>query len=269
MNNLPINQIICGECSEIMSTFPEDCIDLTVTSPPYNSIRKYHGFDFNFEPIAHQLYRITKPGGVVVWVVGDQVINGSETGESFRQALYFKEINFKLHDTMIYQKTGVSYPDTVRYYQNFEYCFILSKGKPKTINLLKDSLNNYHGCQNWGVNSRRNSNDILVKSKKEKRMIPKYGIRYNVWKINGGFMHTCSDSELHKKHPAIFPESLARDHILSWSNPGDLVLDCFSGSGTTSFMSIKTGRNFIGIDISQDYCDLSEQRTREVQKEIW
>ena len=143
-----MNKIICGNCVEIMKEWENNIIDLTITSPPYDNLRDYKGYVFDFENIAKQLYRVTKSGGVVVWIVGDATIKGSETGTSFRQALYFKEIGFNLHDTMIYSKAGFQYPATNRYHQTFEYMFIFSKGKPKTFNPIKDRKNKWDGP--WG-----------------------------------------------------------------------------------------------------------------------
>ena len=248
-----INSVITGNCLGVMKTFPDNCIDLTVTSPPYDNLRSYNGYSFDFENIAHELYRVTKEGGVVVWVVGDATINGSETGTSFEQALYFKKYcGFRLHDTMIYQKSGMSYPDLTRYYNVFEYMFVLSKGKPKKINLIKDRKNKFIGLV--GGNKRGG----LCKR-------GKIGTRFNIWSFaNGG--NNSSKDKIAFQHPAIFPESLAQDHILSWSDEGDLVLDPMCGSGTTCKMALLNNRNYIGIDISEEYCELSRRRIKEAQE---
>jgi DNA modification methylase len=249
------NQLICGNNVEVLRTFPDECIDLTVTSPPYDNLRDYNGYDFDFENLAKELFRVTKKGGVVVWVVGDAVINGSESGTSFKQALHFKEIGFNLHDTMIYSKTSPGLPHPNRYLASFEYMFVLSKGKPKTVNLIKDRKNNW-------LNHRIN-NSVREKDGKmypRKGSIPKeYGVRYNIWKYNVGYLHTTKDKEAYQ-HPAMFPEKLAEDHIISWSNEGDLVLDPFVGSGTTAKMAKYNKRNYIGIDISQEYLDIAKKR---------
>ena len=252
-----INKAICGDCLDIMKDIPDNSIDLIVTSPPYDDLRKYNGYSFDFENIAKQLWKIIKKGGVVVWVVGDATVDGSETGTSFRQALYFKEIGFNLHDTMIYKKAGMSMPDTVRYYQNFEYMFILSKGKPKTVNLLKDKKNRWAGQSSFGCISDRDKNGNLVR--KGKIITAEYGVRFNIWKYNTGYGYSTEDN-IAFQHPAIFPDKLAEDHILSWSNKEDIVLDIFAGSGTTLKASKKLGRRFIGIEISPGYCKIAEQR---------
>ncbi len=267
---LPINQIICGDCVEVMKSWPDECIDLTVTSPPYDDLRDYRGYTFDFESIARELYRVTKPGGVVVWVVGDATINGSETGTSFRQALYFKDVcGFNLHDTMIYKKHA-PYPPNVRYWQCFEYMFVFSKGEPKTFNPLMqmkkcieknpDRTRTYR--QKDGSLKTLNENAI----KRFKRAAQNnYRIADNIWEIQAGSITSAKDKHAYK-HPAIFPEKLAQDHIISWSNPGDIVLDPMCGSGTTCKMALKLGRRFIGIDISEEYCEIARKRV-EAEKE--
>ena len=252
-----INKIHCADCLDFMKDIPDNSIDLTVTSPPYDNLRKYNGYTFNFEGIAKELYRVTKQGGIVVWVVGDATINGSETGTSFRQALYFKEIGFNVHDTMIYQKNSYPFPPVNRYYQQFEYMFVFSKGKPKTTNIQRCETDPRWRNKINKTSSMRLSNGETTKLKyevgKDTRKMD------NVWKINTGYMKGTPD-KIAFKHPATFPDLLAERHILSWSNEGDLVLDPMCGSGTTCKMAKLNNRNYIGIDISQDYCDIAEQR---------
>ena len=260
MINLPINKIIHGDCLKVMQDFPDNCIDLTVTSPPYDNLRTYNGFVFDFEGIAKELYRITKPGGVVVWVVGDATINGSETGTSFRQALFFKdEAGFKLYDTMIYAKTAFPKPYPNKYHQVFEYMFVFSKEILGTFNPIKDRRNKKAG-KNTGINSVREIDGRLTKRTSKK--IGEYGKRFNIWEYRVGKNHTTTDNIAYQ-HPAIFPEQLAQDHILSWSNPGDLVFDPMVGSGTTCKMAALNDRNYIGIDISEEYCELARERIRQ------
>jgi DNA modification methylase len=258
-----INKILCGDCKTTLSEFPADCIDLTVTSPPYDEIRDYHGYTFNLEDVQHiakQLYRVTKNGGAVVWVVGDATKGGSESGSSFRQALEFMSAGFKLHDTMIYEKNTSSFPakrDGTRYTQIFEYMFVFCKGKIKTGNLICDKPNKWAGHTNWGKNTNRLRSGELVETT-DIKPVPDFSPRNNIWRYNVGKGFNSSDKESHE-HPAIFPEKLAEDHILSWSNPGDTVLDPFSGSGTTCKMAKKNGRNYVGIEISAEYCELANK----------
>jgi len=246
-----------GDCLEVMKTIPSNSVDLVVTSPPYDKLRDYKGFTFNFEGIAKELFRVTKQGGIVVWVVGDQTINGSESGTSFRQALYFKELGFNLHDTMIYQKNCLSFPETNRYYPQFEYMFILSQGKPKATNLLADRKNKTAG--NKVTSNYRQVDGSLKKAICYGNITKEYGIRFNVWQYDLGYGKSSTDKETFK-HPASFPEQLATDHILSWSNEGDTVLDPMMGSGTTGKMAKLTKRNFIGIEISPEYFKIAERR---------
>lgn len=245
------NKIICGDCVEVMKNIPDNLIDLTVTSPPYDNLRTYNGYTFNFESIAKELYRITKDGGVVVWVVGDATIKGSETGTSFKQALYFKEIGFNLHDTMIWEKTGQgAVGSNYCYWQNFEYMFVFSKGRPKSFNPICDRENKITGKQT--TSGGRNKDGV---STYKKEIIAKpLGRRFNNWRIN---------QETKQEHPAPFPEKLAEDHIISWSNEGDIILDPMCGSGTTLKMAQANNRNFIGIEISPEYCKIAEQRLRQ------
>ena len=230
---------------------PDNFVDLTVTSPPYDNLRTYNGYSFDFEAVAKELFRVTKQGGVVVWVVGDATIKGSETGTSFKQALYFKEIGFNLHDTMIYQKSTPPLTHN-RYEQNFEYMFVFSKGKPNTFNGLREprEYTDNRTKKAFGRN-KDNSVDLGYSSKDKTRL------RRNVWKYFAG---GGANDKIASQHPAIFPEQLAQDHILSWTNEGDLVYDPFMGSGTTAKMAIINKRNWIGSEISEEYCKIIERR---------
>ena len=248
-----------GDCLEVMKYLQSNSIDLTITSPPYDNLRTYNGYSFDFESIAKELYRVTKNGGIVVWVVGDATINGSETGTSFKQALYFKEMGFNLHDTMIWEKPNFSNPSVNRYHQIFEYMFIFSKGKPKIFNPILDVKNKYGVCV--GKNTRRLANGNLIEVKKNTPR--EYGMRRNIWKMN-----TVGQDMMCKKppHPAMFPEKLVHDHIISWSNEGDTVLDCFLGSGTTGKVAKQLNRKFIGIEISSEYLEIAKNRINNINE---
>ncbi len=252
---LQINKIYNENNLETMSRMPDNFIDLTVTSPPYDNLRTYKGYSFDFESVAKELFRVTKKGGVVVWVVGDATVKGSETGTSFKQALYFKEIGFNLHDTMIYMKDAISFPDANRYQNCFEYMFIFSKGKPLTINLLADRNNISYGRKVTGTN--RNKDGSTRKASCCGQEIKKFGVRWNIWEVNS------NKGNVKIKHPAMFPEKLSEDHILSWSNTGNLIYDPFMGSGTTAKMALINGRSFIGSEISSEYCDIANKRIAE------
>lgn len=257
---MELNKIYNEDCLAGMRAIEESSIDLTVTSPPYDNLRKYNGFNFDFENIAKEIYRITKNGGVLVWVVNDSTIKGSETGTSFKQALYFKSIGFRLHDTMIFAKNNPLPLTHNRYEQQFEYMFVFSKGKPKTFNPIKKANKNY-GKVKTGTH-RKNKKD-LVKMTGSNKSVKKESIKNNIWyySVNRGAIS--KDLSVHK-HPAAFPEQMAIDHIKSWSNKGDLVLDPFIGSGTTAIACIKTERNFIGFDVSEEYCELSKLRIENI-----
>jgi len=261
---LPENKILLGDCAKILQDFPEDSVDLIITSPPYDELRSYQGFEFNFEEIAKQLFRVLKPGGVLVWVVGDAVINKSETGSSFEQALYFKNTGFLLHDTMIYEKNTSSFPARRtgnRYTQIFEYMFVFSKLKPpKTANLICDKKNKWVGWTNWGKKTHRNVEGELIETE-DFKPVPELSPRNNIWKysVGGGIGQK---DKLAYQHPATFPELLVQDHINSWSMPGDVVLDPMCGSGTACKVAAQLDRKYIGIEISADYCLLAEKRVQ-------
>lgn len=255
-------ELFQGDCLDLMGVMPDSVVDLTVTSPPYDNLRTYNGYCFEFESVATELLRVTKDGGVVVWVVGDATVSGSETGTSFRQALFFKEIGFNLHDTMIYHKTDSAFPrhGHRKYPGAFEFMFVLTKGRPSSFTLIKDRKNKTAGQIMSG--SVRQEDGSVKRSLASGKPVADTGARSNVWGYSTGFRKSSTD-EIAFKHPAIFPEALAHDHIVSWSEPGDLVFDPFTGSGTTGKMALLNDRRFIGSEISEEYFKIAEQRTNE------
>ena len=253
------NTIHNENCLDTMAKMQDNVIDLTITSPPYDNLRTYKGYSFDFESIAKELYRVTKKGGVVVWVVGDATIKGSETGTSFKQALFFKECGFRLHDTMIYNKQS-AFPPKNRYYQDFEYMFILSKGKPKTFNPLmqKKAFETLKRQDEKKRNNHHNQDKRRDGRKTSHKLTTDFRIKTNIWKYSVGW--ATMKGSVAFKHPAIFPEQLANDHIVTWSNENDLVYDCFMGSGTTAKMAKLNNRNYIGSESSEEYCKIAEER---------
>ncbi|HEY4500417.1 MAG TPA: transcriptional repressor LexA [Candidatus Paceibacterota bacterium] len=254
---IKLNNIYNENCLDTMAKMPDNFIDMTVTSPPYDDMRKYGGNKFGeFELIVQELYRVTKNGGIVVWVIGDQTIKGNETGTSFKHALYFKQIGFNLFDTMIYLKPPRgAVGNNKTYWQTFEYMFVFSKGTPKTINLIKDRENKDERDGDTGT--KRLYDGSLLKQKRAG--YSKYGRRTNVWEYLIGKGHSASD-KIAYKHPAIFPERLAQDNIISWSNKEDIVYDPFMGSGTTAKMAILNKRKYIGSELSLEYCEIAQKR---------
>lgn len=244
--------IIHGDYLDVMRNMEENSIDLTVTSPPYDNLRTYNGYTFDFEGVAKELYRITKQGGVVVWVVGDATVKGSETGTSFKQALYFKEIGFNLHDTMIYAKNSYMPLTHRRYEQAFEFMFVFSKGNPKTFNPIKIPSITGGTIRNRGT-SKANESSYAARKREEKTLVKNTKQAPNI------FYYAVGNNDK-TPHNAPFPEKLAEDHILSWSNEGDTVLDCFAGSGTTLKMAMKNKRKAIGIEISGEYVEIIKKR---------
>jgi len=247
--------LMLGDCLERMKEIPDGSVDLTVTSPPYDNLRTYNNsLDWGehvWKPVLQELFRVTKKGGVVVWVVNDATIKGSETGTSFRQALYAKEIGFNLHDTMIYAKGGQGATgSTLAYWQDFEYMFVFTKGKISTFNPIEDRKNKTKPREKEESQGHR----FINGETKGKRIIKRkeFGRRFNIWKYH--------ESGTRINHPAVFPEKLANDHILSWSNEGDTVLDPFMGSGTTGKMALLNNRKFIGIEKDAGYFEIAKQR---------
>jgi site-specific DNA-methyltransferase (adenine-specific) len=250
---LPLNQIICGNAIDVMRQMPGCSIDLTVTSPPYDGLRHYNGYDFDFEAIAKGLFKVTKKGGVLVWVVGDKIKDGNKTLTSFKQALYFQKIGFNVHDTMIYKKKNTPFMRTNAYTNCFEFMFVFSKGSLKTFNPLKTKTAR-HGHEMLVFNKGADgiNRKVLGELKPEKTLT-------NIWEYAVGLGGTTND-KIAFGHPAVFPEKLAEDHILSWTNPGDLVFDPMCGSGTTCKMAFHNSRNYLGIEISEEYCKIAEKR---------
>lgn len=250
---LDLDQVYCGDCVEIMKRISPNSIDLVVTSPPYDNLRNYNGFSFTFEKIAAELLRVLKDQGIVVWVVGDKIDNGNKSLTSFRQAIYFQEHGFKIHDVMIYEKKNTPFMRSNAYTNCYELMIVLSKKGPSVFNPLM-------------VTTKRKGFEMVPFNKKadgiNKKVLGKLNetkVKTNIWQYAVGFGGTTKD-KIAFSHPAIFPEKLAQDHILSWTNEGDIVLDPMCGSGTTCKMAMVNNRRFIGIDISEEYCDIARQR---------
>ena len=254
---MEINKIYNENCIDTMARMPDNFIDLTVTSPPYDDLREYKGYSFPFEEIAKELYRVTKKGGVVVWVVADQTKNFSESGTSFKQALEFMATGWNLFDTMIWKKLNYMPGQKERYADEFEYMFVFSKGKPKTFNPIKIKCVTAGQSQKWA--ERPHESKVWKKNGSEHRNTLDYKIKGNVWEYATGRGGSTSDL-IAFEHPAVFPEKLVADHITSWTNEGDLVYDPFMGSGTTAKMAHLLKRNWIGSDISDEYVRIAEKR---------
>ena len=256
-------QLYCGDCAKELKKIPANFVDLVVTSPPYDTLRTCYNSTFDMDSITSELMRVMKQGGVIVWVVADETINGSESGTSFRQALKFMDAGFNLHDTMIWEKAG--FTDTgslkVRYPNVFEYMFVFSKGKPKTFNAIKDRVNLNARRKIHGV-IRQKDGSVKTMSSNGKTMC-NYGQRFNVWQIDS------LKSNVERRHPAQFPLQLAKDHIYSWSNTNDTVMDIFMGSGTTGVASVNMGRNFIGIEIDEYYFEMAKQRIELAERPLF
>lgn len=257
--------LILGDSTETLLQIPSNSIDLVLTSPPYDSLRYYNNslkWDWTtFTIIAEQIVRVMQDGATCVWIVGDATIRCDESATSFKQALYFKSIGLKLNDTMIWNKGHFSAVGALRsrYAPVFEYMFVFTKGKQKTFNPIKDRPNKTAGRTiNGSIRLENGETKEMVSAGKK---INEYGQRFNVWEIPG------VKSKGTTKHPAPFPERLARDHVISWSNPGDIILDPFMGGGTTGVAAVKHNRNFIGIEKVEEYFKEAQQRIEEVVNE--
>lgn len=259
--DIPTNKIVCGNAIDVMEQMPECSIDLTVTSPPYDGLRHYKGYDFDFEAIARGLFKVTKKGGIVVWVVGDKTKNGNKSLTSFRQALYFQKIGFNIHDVMIYKKKNTPFMRTNAYTPSFEFMYVLCKGKPNTFNPLKVKTVR-QGKEMLVVNKGADgiNRKVLGELKPEKTMT-------NIWEYAVGLGGTTND-KIAFQHPAVFPEKLSEDHILSWTNKNDVVFDPMCGSGTTCKMAAKNQRSYFGCDISKEYVELANKRLAECSTKI-
>ena len=252
---MELDKIYNENCLITMQKMPDDFVDFVITSPPYDDIRNYNGYQFEFEKIAIELFRVLKMGGVIIWVVNDATIDGSETGTSFKQALFFKQIGFRLHDTMIYYKNNPMPQTGNRYHQHFEYMFAFSKGSPKTFNPITEPTK-YQGIANM---KNRGKHGQLLYEKIARTNEKKIGNVF-FYSVGGGI--TTKD-KIAYNHPAIFPEKLALDQIITWTNENELVYDPFMGSGTTAKMSHIFNRKWIGSEISTEYIEIAEKRLKE------
>lgn len=255
-----LNKLFVSDSVEFMKKYMKDeSVDLIVTSPPYDDLRLYNGYKFNFEDMANEIFRVMKRGGVVVWVVGDKIKNGNRSLTSFKQALYFQSIGFNVHDSMIYAKKNTPFMRSNAYTNAYEHMFVFSKGKPNTFNPIREPTTR-HGMEMLVANKKADAknNKVLKELKKEKT-------KNNIWYYAVGLGGTTNDKEAFG-HPAMYPEQLAQDHILSWSNEGDVVFDPMCGAGTTCKMAMLNNRNYIGVDVSEEYIEIAQKRIDKYKK---
>lgn len=258
------NTLYCEDCVLTLARLPPNSVDMILTSPPYDNLREYDGINWNFQiftTIAQELARVLKVGGVMVWVVGDATIKGSETFSSLRQALYFKDhCGLNAHDTMIYQRQGIPL-NHKRYEQHFEYMFVFSKGRPSYFSPIrapciwagKSKLNRSVSASSYEIKAAASTITNKPTQVKPDKVIG------NVWQYATGGGCSTMD-KIAFQHPAIFPEKLALDHIKSWSAEGALIYDPFAGSGTTLKAAYLLGRHFLGSELSPKYCQIAQER---------
>jgi DNA modification methylase len=257
---LPSNRILCCDCVTEMQALPNLCIPLTVTSPPYDDLRLYggHPFDFaKFQAVAHELYRVTMPGGVLVWVVRDAIVDGGETGTSARQKLYFQEVGFTLYNTIVMVRKGNHLPGNVRYGTAPEQAFVLTKGRPRTVNIIRDKPNSTAGGPLKKYSRNRDGSMTVIRY--PNKVTSLLGQRSNVWVYDAGWNKSTKD-KIAFQHPALMPEAMARDLIVSWSRPGDLIFDPMAGAGTTCKMALLNHRRYLGMEIFAEYAELARER---------
>ena len=255
-----------GDCAKVLPSLGVKA-DLILTSPPYDDLRTYGGGVFDFGSIADACVGALVDGGVIVWVVGDGIEGYSETGSSFRHALGFMRRGLKLHQTMLYQTTREAPTAPNRYARVHEYMFVFSNGRPRVANIIRDKPNTTSGTvHRRKMIGRYADNSKPHRNYKRNRIVsPEFGPRTNIWKY-----HTSPFSNANRfdEHPAVFPDALARDHIRTWTNPGDLVIDPMAGSGTTLRAAKDLGRSSIGIEIHENYIDIIERRMAQEVMEL-
>ena len=277
---LEINKVHLMNSIDGMAQMDEDCVDLVVTSPPYDNLREYNdSSEWNFEEfkkVAQGLVRVLKPGGIISWNVADAIVElhkkqgTSRTGSSFKQCLYFMELGLNFHDLIIYEKPAARFSASAkgtRYSDVFEYCFILSKGKPQHVNIIADKKNKGYGTTFTKDGGRNKDGTRNRDEAKTKIAVKEFGVRHNIWRIN----NSCGSFGMPKEaydHPALMPQELAHDMVRSYSNPGDLVLDPFMGSGTTARMAYSNDRDYIGFEIDPSYHKLCEDITSVVIEDV-
>ena len=262
-----IDRIARCDCIEGMRALPDACIPMTLTSPPYDSIRDYGGHEWSpkvFRAVAEELYRVTTPGGVVVWVVQDQVLDGRESGTFSRQRLYFEEVGFGVYSTMIMVSNGFRLPQGRRYVNQYQYAVVLSKGRPRSVTLLRDRPNSTAGESSKG--KVRSRDGVLSLRRYSDRVVAEYGRRSNVWIYDVGWAKSTGDDYAFE-HPAVMSEKMAEDHILSWSKPGDFVFDPFLGSGTTCKMALLNDRHYLGFEVHRPFYQVAVRRMQDAHAE--
>jgi site-specific DNA-methyltransferase (adenine-specific) len=248
-----------GDCRDILPTLGK--VDAVVTSPPYDGLRTYNGLQKpeDFLDVIGLLAAGLTNGGVMMWNVADATVQGSETGTSFRQALHAMSCGLNLHDTMIYIRENVNFPEAVRYFSGHEYMFVFSNGQPKTFNPIKDRRNKWAGTTMHGTD-RQVDGSLKKISGAGKEILPS-GMRFNYWLMSNNSGDT--------GHPAPMPYSMAHDHAVTWTNPGDIILDPFMGSGTTGVACANLGRSFIGIEREPAYFDIACRRIARAYEQPW
>ncbi len=257
---LPLNKIICGDCVEVLKSIPDNSIDLVVTSPPYDGIRKYNGFSFNLHSTGKELFRVLKDGGIIAMVIQDQTKNFGKSLTSFKTIIdWCENVGFKLFETIIYKKHGAEGAWwTKRFRVDHEYIPIFLKGeRPAYFNKEPLKIPSKHGGKTMTGCATRLTNGKTLKSKRV--FINPMKCRGTLWDYT-----TCGDgTRLKHQHPATFPDKIPVDFIRCFCPKNGIVLDPFIGSGTTALAAIQLNRNYIGIDISKEYCELAKKRIRE------
>ena len=257
---IPVNKIICDDNVKFLSTLPENCIDMVVTSPPYDNLRDYNGFQLDLSGVGEQLFRVLKPGGIVAVIIQDSTQDGRKTLTSFRMIVNWCDtIGFGLFENCIYSRQGVEGAWwKKRFRVDHEYIPLFIKGKrPAYFNKEELKIPSKHGGKTMTGAATRNKDGTQQKSR---------SVYINPMKCRGTIWNypQCGDgSKLKHLHPATFPNLLPYDLIQCFCPENGIVLDPFNGSGTTCVAAKSLNRQYIGVDCSQEYCDIAEKRIQQ------
>lgn len=252
-----VDKVHCMECVEGMEMLPDDCVDLVVTSPPYDAVRKYNGFAFDLHQTGAQIHRVLKDGGIAAMVIQDQTKDFGKSLTSFRTIIdWCDSFGFKLFECVIYRKNGSEGAWWKhRFRVDHEYIPLFLKGdRPAYFDKQPLRVPSKHGGKVMSGSGNRRTDGATNGT--VRREINATKCRGTIW----NYLMAGDKNPLKRKHPAVFPDAIPSDLIQCFCPPGGIVLDPFIGSGSTAVQALKHERHFIGFDISQEYCDLCNQR---------
>ena len=254
---IQVNKIICEDNITYLKTLPDECIDFVITSPPYDALRDYNGYKLDLHGLGVELLRVLKDGGICVMVIQDSTRDFAKSLTSFRTIVdWCDNIGFRLFECNIYNRQGTEGAWwKKRFRVDHEYMPIFLKGKrPQYFDKENIKIPSKHGGKIMTGANIRTKNGQTGSRK----------VKINPTKCPGTVMtfgNTCGgESKLKSKHPAVFPNMLAYDMIECFCPEDGTVLDPFNGSGTTTLAAKCLGRNYIGIDVSEEYNKIARER---------